>query len=1475
MQLALTVADPVTRTQHDVLVELDEDATVDELAAEVLSTVRGAGMGAVTSLTSLAARRNSGTGTLAGTCRLYLDEDQLPGALLVRDSPLREGSLVGLDEPCGSAREPHGLYDLSITSGPGAGLVHRVWLGESTVGSDPSCAVHLPVEGIPARAFVLRVLRDGCELVPVAGVEVLLEQDPVDEAVPWPDGACLTVGPSLLVLRPATSPDAALQASPDGVSLDYNRPPRLLPPLRKTAFELPSPPAEQRNRSFPLLAVLAPLVFAAVLVVVLGSLRYALFALMSPVMVIGNFVSGRSGSRKEHLLQVAQYDKRKAQVEGDAQEALLAERATRRDQAPDPAEALLIASGPRARLWERRRDDPDYLVLRVATADLPSAVTLSDPEQLNHRREVVWQALDAPVTVSLADRGVVGLAGRRELIGPLAAWMAAQTAVLHSPRDVRLYVLSDAGSREDWEWVRWLPHSRPEQRRDAAVLLGTDADSLSRRLGELQAEVVARTVARSGSGAATALTDPDVVVVLDGARRLRLLPGVVQVLKQGPAVGIYCLCLDADERLLPEECSAVVVQTGPTTVTVRQQRADVVTDARADLVPPVWFDRVARALAPVKDVTDTAGDSALPDGCRLLDVVGLEPPTAAGVAAVWARGGRTTEAVVGLGMDGPFALDLRRDGPHALVAGTTGSGKSELLQTLVASLALANRPDAMTFVLVDYKGGSAFKDCVDLPHTVGMVTDLDTHLVERALTSLAAELHRREHALAGVGAKDIEDYTDLAAKDAALEPMPRLAIVIDEFASLARELPDFVAGLVNIAQRGRSLGIHLVLATQRPSGVVSPEIRANTNLRIALRVTDRSESTDVIDAPDAGLISQSTPGRAYVRLGASSLVPFQAGRVGGRRPGAAGAVARPAPWLVRLDWPRLGHPVPARPRGQEVETDAAATDLGALVSAIRAASTALGLPRQHSPWLPALPPLVRLAELPPAEEHTDGPPRQLPAVPYGLADLPGQQAQRAEVVDLAVLGHRFVIGSARSGRTQTLRTIAGALAGALSTADLHLYGLDCGSGGLLPLTALPHCGAVVQRTQTDRVARLLDRLVEQVASRQEQLSAGGYASVTEQREAVGPDDRLPHVVLLLDRWEGFVAALADLDGGRLQTAVMTLLHEGASAGVHCVISGDRSLTNYRMSSLTEDKLVLRMADRADYTSAGLVPRTLPDVLPDGRGFQPEGGVEVQVAVLDGPVTGQGQAAALAAIGAAATARDVTVPRSRRPFRIDVLPASLTYAAAADFGGAGRPPLWALAGVGGDDLDARGPDLGRTPVFLVAGPAKSGRSTVLTTMGRWLLGAGVPLVVVAPRPSPVRELPGLRGLLTGEVLTADELGPLLEPDGPMVLLVDDAELHKDTKAGELLKAYLRTAADRGRGLVVGGTTTDLAAGYSGWHAEARKGRAGALLCPQGLADGELIGLRLPRSLVGEPVKAGRAHLHLGDGALVTVSVPRAD
>ena len=198
------------------------------------------------------------------------------------------------------------------------------------------------------------------------------------------------------------------------------------------------------------------------------------------------------------------------------------------------------------------------------------------------------------------------------------------------------------------------------------------------------------------------------MVVFDGSRRLRSLPGALQVLREGPEVGVYSICLDSDERLLPAECQAVVAAGPDGALIVAQMNEPAVGEVRPEYVTPGWAERLARSIAPVRDISAEGDDAGLPDACRLLDVLGAEPPAAEDIAARWQAAGRSTYAVIGACYDGPFGIDLRRDGPHALIAGTTGAGKSELLQTLIASLALVNRPDEMTFVLVDYKGGSAF-----------------------------------------------------------------------------------------------------------------------------------------------------------------------------------------------------------------------------------------------------------------------------------------------------------------------------------------------------------------------------------------------------------------------------------------------------------------------------------------------------------------------------------------------------------------------------------------------------------------------------------------------------------------------------------------------------------------------------------------------------------------------------------------------
>ncbi|MDR9452280.1 MAG: FtsK/SpoIIIE domain-containing protein, partial [Acidimicrobiia bacterium] len=227
-------------------------------------------------------------------------------------------------------------------------------------------------------------------------------------------------------------------------------------------------------------------------------------------------------------------------------------------------------------------------------------------------------------------------------------------------------------------------------------------------------------------------------------------------------------------------------------------------------------------------------------------------------------------------------VDLVSDGPHGLIAGTTGSGKSELLRSLIVSLAAAVSPDHLNFALIDYKGGSAFDACARLPHVVGVVTDLDARLGRRALTCLEAELRYREARLREIEAPDLPEYLRKMPE----APLPRLVVVIDEFAALAAELPGFIPSLVDIAQRGRSLGVHLLLATQRPAGVIGENIRANTNLRVALRVHDAADSRDVLDDQGAAAIPRGRAGRGFVRLGPGELIPFQAALVSaGRRPG--------------------------------------------------------------------------------------------------------------------------------------------------------------------------------------------------------------------------------------------------------------------------------------------------------------------------------------------------------------------------------------------------------------------------------------------------------------------------------------------------------------------------------------------------------------------------------------------------------------
>jgi len=749
-----------------------------------------------------------------------------------------------------------------------------------------------------------------------------------------------------------------------------------------------------------------------------------------------------------------------------------------------------------------------------------------------------------------------------------------------------------------------------------------------------------------------------------------------------------------------------------------------------------------------------------------------------------------------------------------------------------------------------------FKDCANLPHTVGMVTDLDGHLTSRALESLAAELRRREHLLAQAGAKDIEDYLETKMPDQ--EPMPRLVIIIDEFAALVQELPDFVAGLVDIAQRGRSLGVHLLLATQRPAGIVNAQIKSNTNLRIALRVSDPADSADVIDAPDAAYISKTTPGRAIARLGHSSLAGFQSARVGGRPPGTA--THDVSIWAYTPE--QLGEPIPA-PQATD-DADAVPTDLARLVEATRQASLLSGIAAPAPPWLPPLDDTVTLDQL--LHDFPDAlHPDQL-VIPVGLADVPSRQCCEPAILDIPRMGHLAVAGSPRTGRSTLLRAVAGAVGQYLSPADVHIYGIDAGNNALLPLVGLPHTGAVVTRDQPDRMERLVARLQHLIADRQQQLAQDGYADITEQRAHAEPGQQLPYILVMFDRWEGFTQVYESLDGGRLVDAWQQIFQEGHAAGIRAIVTGDRTLLAGRVGALFPDKMLLRLSDDTDYQAIGMTSKHVPTAMPPGRCFTSAGARETQILLLDPDPAGAAQTTALHTIATQARHHWVDLPEQTRPFRVDVLPTRFTLDQLPDLPPAHLSKQELPVAVAGDTLSLRAfHALDNGPGLLVAGPRQSGRSTVLRTLAHFAAASGWNIIAVTPRRSPLRDLtgPAIKGQFTLDAdpeQLAQALAGLLDQAQPGLVLVDDVELlGVSGPLHDLLDAHLQHLRDTGHLLVGAGTPNAIRAAYTGLVPDLKASRSGVLLSPSDPADPELFGITLPRSAIGTPLPAGAGYV----------------
>ena len=794
-----------------------------------------------------------------------------------------------------------------------------------------------------------------------------------------------------------------------------------------------------------------------------------------------------------------------------------------------------------------------------------------------------------------------------------------------------------------------------------------------------------------------------------------------------------------------------------------------------DLLGALAFHRAALRLALPAAETPLAGELG----------TAVEP---ADVLKAWDQNS-PYRAVIGHAGGRLVGIDLVEDGPHVLIAGTTGSGKSELLRTFVSSLACHVPPSGLHFLLIDFKGGSGLASLADLPHTAGFLTDLSQENVSRALTSLRAELRRRERLLAGVLAEDLDEFNKRTAPGAAL---PRLVVVVDEFRMLADAVPNAIQELMKIAALGRSLGLHLVMATQRPQGAVTADIRANVSAGICLRVQSATDSRDVVGCDDAAAIPASSPGMAVLRLPGAAPLTFQAS--------TTTADPQQLPLVQTLEeFLSTPAPVAKPPLGPGLER---------IVNAVKGAALSAGFPEKaQSPVMPPLP-----ADLHPISVPPTG------CLRIGLADQPEEQAQ--VWLDWAPKAHSHL---ALLGRAEAGSVSAASVLGRQHVAHLpsrHLYVLD-GDGSLAWATGLPQTGAYVPPQEPARASRVLSVL----------------AGILLERLAAPQSD--PGITLLVSGWGRWQESFRSLRSSNAEDLLHTLARDGAAGDICLLVSGNRELTTARFFQLLPNRLWFPAGLSEDALLSW--PR-LPDLQPvPGRAF-------VQGPITPGAVDGSNTVAQCYQRGW--PAGPAPLPEGTpRPRRIDGLPPSVLRSHLEAASGPCSFPV----GLGGDELKTVEAQVPPGSVFVVLGPPRSGKTTLLETFAA---AARLP----SGEADAAAASPKLCRIGAGNKAPDTNTGPP-PPAGSLngwLVLADDA----DQLPAEDHQLIIQLAA-RGASVVLSAVPAyNLPTRLPSAHRSRIPGN-GVLLAPSQVSDSEFFGVRLEPE--GRP-RPGRGYLFTGGTAV---------
>ena len=825
------------------------------------------------------------------------------------------------------------------------------------------------------------------------------------------------------------------------------------------------------------------------------------------------------------------------------------------------------------RIYEKTPLHFDFLYYRLGLGKLPTSYELNyGQRERSGKKDALEEegyALysrhkkipDMPIPANLS-HGPVGYIGPRNLVLEQLQLLVMQIATFHSYHDVQFITILPEEEKEQWSWMRWLPHAKLQELNVRGFVYNQRTrDQVLNSLNQILK--LRRSQKEETSHKESTLFHPHYVVLVTD-EKLILDHVIMEFFTEDPTdLGCSLVFVEDVMSSLSENIQTVInIKDRNTGQLVMEEGVLKETDFRLDHFP-VDYDkeRIARTLAPLNHLQNLK--SSIPDSVTFMEMYGAETFEDLQVSSRWEKNAPYKSLAVPIGLRGQgdlvqLNLHEKAHGPHGLIAGTTGSGKSETIQSYILSLAVNFHPHDVAFLLIDYKGGGMANLFKNLPHLLGTITNLDGAQSMRALASINAEIHRRERLFREFEVNHINQYQKKFKNGEAKEPLPHLFLISDEFAELKANQPDFIKELVSIARVGRSLGVHLILATQKPSGVVDDQIWSNSRFKIALKVADRSDSNEMLHTPDAAEITQT--GRAYLQVGNNEVYElFQSAWSGADYQPEKDDMGIEDHTIYLINelgqYEILNEDLSGLEDADEIKE--VPTELDAIVHNIQLMCEEQEIPPVPQPWLPPLKERITLEELEEVQPTVAWEQEKPLSVLLGMADIPQAQKQEAVSINLAKDGHVLLYGSPGTGKTTFLQSAGMDLARKFSPKDLTIYLMDFGTNGLAPLSKLPQVADTMLLDQTEKISKFVRIMEKELNRRKKLLSDYGVGTLELYRQASGQKE--PAIVILLDSYEAIKEEAYEAELFKL---LVRISREGLSIGVHLLMTAGRQ-TNLR------------------------------------------------------------------------------------------------------------------------------------------------------------------------------------------------------------------------------------------------------------------------------------------------------------------------